>query len=295
MNNLQKISRCRFATLSSARQKILSAGLRVLLFASGVGLLFSAASCTTMPLTGRSQLTLVPQSTMNSMSSQQYQEFLNEAEVITGTKEAEMVQRVGKRLQRAAEYHLQSKSMAEQINEYDWEFNLIKDDSLNAWAMPGGKVVVYSGLLPVAEDDKGLAVVVGHEIAHALARHGNERMSQALAFQLGGMALSTAISKEPEETQRLWMAAFGLGAQYGVLYPFSRTHETEADRIGLMLMSLAGYDPHAALAFWERMMEKKDQPSPPEFLSTHPADDSRISNLRRAIPAVMPYQGMAQP
>lgn len=266
---------------------------RILLPISLAALLALNASCTTMPLTGRSQLTLMPQSTMLSMSTRQYQEFLNQTDVVTGTEEAQMVQRVGERLQRAAEYYMRSEGMEKQLQNYEWSFNLVKNDALNAWAMPGGKVVVYSGLLDVAQDDAGLAVVLGHEIAHALARHGNERMSQALLVQLGGITLSKAINQKPEETQRLWMAAFGLGAQYGLLYPYSRTHETEADEMGLMIMSLAGYDPHKAVDFWTRMMDKKDQPAPPEFLSTHPADRNRIENIRRTIPKVMPYQGMA--
>lgn len=261
--------------------------------ASFVCLALLAASCATVPLTGRRQLSFVPDSQMLSMSTEQYGAFLSEADVVTGTDESRMVQRVGRRIQRAAEIYMRDNGMGDRLESYEWEFNLIKDDSLNAWAMPGGKVVVYSGLMPVAEDDAGLAVVMGHEVAHALARHGNERMSQGLLVQFGSAALSAAIKEQPAQTQKLWMAAFGLGAQYGVLYPYSRTHENEADRIGLMLMSMAGYDPHAAIDFWKRMTDQKEGAAPPEFLSTHPADDTRIENIRRTIPEVLPYKGMA--
>ena len=165
----------------------------------------------------------------------------------------------------------------------------MENDQVNAFCMPGGKVVVYTGILPIAQDEAGLAVVMGHEIAHAIAGHGSERMSQGLAVEMGGMALSTALANHPARTQQLWMTAFGVGAQYGVMLPYSRLHEREADHLGLIFMAMAGYDPRKAVDFWQRMAEKKGGKGTPEFLSTHPADETRIRKINELIPEVMPY------
>jgi predicted Zn-dependent protease len=246
-------------------------------------------ACSTVPITGRRQLSLVPETSVLSASSQQYEQFLKENKVVRGTAEAAMVERVGRRLAKGVERYLTEQGMAEEAASYRWEFNLIDGKEVNAWAMPGGKVAVYQGILPVTVDETGLAVVMGHEIAHVIARHGSERLSQGLLTQLGGMALSTALAQRPEESRQIWMTAFGAGAQLGVLLPFSRLHESEADRLGLVFMAMAGYDPSQAAPFWERMAQQRSGPSPPEFLSTHPADETRVRNLQEALPEAMRY------
>jgi predicted Zn-dependent protease len=247
------------------------------------------ASCSTVPVTGRRQLSLIPDSTILPMSAQQYGQFMSSQKVIRNTEEAAMVHRVGRRIQGAVERYFAQQNMSSALNGYAWEFNLVESKEVNAWCMPGGKVVVYSGILPHAESETGLAVVMGHEIAHAIARHGNERMSQALLTQLGGVALSTALESRPEHTQALWMAAYGLGAQVGILLPYSRLQENEADRLGLIFMAMAGYDPNEAVRFWSRMAAQKGGAAPPEFLSTHPSDKTRIEAIRQLLPEAMKY------
>jgi len=250
---------------------------------------FALMSCSTVPITGRSQLNLIPDSTMNSMSFQQYGEFLKTNKISNNKKQTQMVKRAGNNIQKAVEKFFAGKGMSSELEGYKWEFNLIESSDVNAWCMPGGKVVVYTGILPIAGDETGLAVVMGHEIAHAVAEHGNERMSQGLVAQMGGMALSTALSEQPEQTQQLWMTAFGAGAQYGVLLPYGRTQEAEADRLGLIFMAMAGYDPNQAVGFWQRMAQEKGGKAPPEFLSTHPSDETRIRKIKEAIPEAMTY------
>lgn len=258
-----------------------------------LSLLLLVASCATVPVTGRSQLNLIPNNTMLSMSFQQYGQFLQENEVIRNTQEARMVKQVGTRIQHAVEQYFQQNNMPQELQNYQWEFNLVESEDVNAWCMPGGKVVVYSGLLPIAQNDAGLAVVMGHEIAHAVAQHGNERMSQGLLVQLGGMALSEALKSKPQKTQQLWMMAFGLGAQVGAILPYSRLHETEADHLGLIFMAMAGYDPRTAVNFWQRMSQAGGA-GVPEFLSTHPAGETRIRNIQEFMPeALQYYQGSA--
>lgn len=195
---------------------------------------------------------------------------------------------VGTRIQGAVERFFAMKGMSGKLSRYTWEFQLVDNKDVNAWCMPGGKVVVYSGILPVAQNEAGLAVVMGHEIAHAVAEHGNERMSQGLLAQLGGAALDSALQQKPEQTRQLWMSAFGVGAQYGALLPFSRVQESEADHLGLIFMAMAGYDPHEAPGFWTRMSAKGGQ-SPPQFLSTHPSDETRIRKIVEGIPEAMTY------
>lgn len=251
-----------------------------------VSLILSLWGCSTVPITGRSQLNLIPGSSMLSMSLQQYDQFLKENKVSSNRQQTAMVQRVGKRVQGAVEQYFASSGLQGYLADYKWEFNLVEDKQVNAWCMPGGKVVVYSGLLPVAMDDAGLAVVMGHEIAHAIAEHGNERMSQGLLAQMGGVALSTALSTQTAATQQLWMSVYGVGARYGAVLPYGRMQENEADHLGLVFMTMAGYDPNAAISFWERMSAKKGGSAPAEFLSTHPADTTRIANIRRLIPEV---------
>jgi predicted Zn-dependent protease len=226
---------------------------------------------------------------MNSMSFQQYGEFLKSHKVSDDKKQTQMVKRVGHNIQKAVEKYFAQKGLSSELSGYKWEFNLVESSEVNAWCMPGGKVVVYSGILPIAKGETGLAVIMGHEIAHAIAEHGNERMSQGLVVQMGGMALATALEQEPEQTQQLWMIAFGAGAQYGILLPYGRTQESEADRLGLIFMAMAGYDPNQALGFWQRMAKEKGGKAPPEFLSTHPSDETRIKKIKEAIPEAMTY------
>lgn len=245
-------------------------------------------SCSTVPLTGRKQLNIIPTSQMLSMSFSQYDQFLKQNKLSSNQEQTALVKRVGQKIASAVESFLKQKGMEDEVENYQWEFNLVQSDEVNAWCMPGGKVVVYTGILPVTKDENGLAVVMGHEIAHAVAEHGNERMSQGLIAQLGGIALSEAVKDEPAATQQLWMTAFGLGAQIGVLLPFSRTQESEADHLGLIFMSMAGYDPHGAVSFWERM-KAQGGAQPPEFLSTHPANDTRINDIKSEIPEAMQY------
>jgi len=231
---------------------------------------------------------------MLSMSYQQYNEFVKSNKLSTDQAATRQVKETGQRIRQAVERYFDDHGMADKKRDYDWEFNLVESTDVNAWCMPGGKVVFYTGILPYTQNEDGLAVVMGHEIGHAVAGHGNERMSQMLAVQLGGLALSVALSQKPGETQGLWMAAFGLGAQVGLLLPFSRLHEYEADRLGLTFMAMAGYDPREAVTFWERMAEQGKGKKPPEFMSTHPSDANRIANIKRLLPEVMPYYTRAK-
>jgi predicted Zn-dependent protease len=246
-------------------------------------------SCSTVPVTGRRQLNLVPQSQMLSMSFQEYGTFLQQNKVSTNQEQTALVKRVGGRIQGAVERYFAEKGISDQLSGYKWEFNLIESNEVNAWCMPGGKVVVYTGILPVTKDEDGLAVVLGHEIAHAVAQHGNERMSQGLLAQLGGMALNEALANKPEQTRQLWMTAFGAGVQVGALLPFSRTQESEADHLGLIFMAMAGYDPQTAVPFWQRMAQLSAGKAPPEFLSTHPSDQSRIEKIKAELPEALQY------
>jgi predicted Zn-dependent protease len=244
-------------------------------------------ACSTVPITGRSQLNLIPGSSMLSMSLQQYDQFLKEHKLSANQEQTQMVKRVGTKVQNAVERYFASSGLSEHLANYQWEFNLVEDKQVNAWCMPGGKVVVYTGILPVAKGEAGLAVVMGHEIAHAIAEHGNERMSQGLMAQMGGVALSTALSTQTAATQQLWMSVYGVGAQYGAILPYGRMQESEADHLGLIFMAMAGYDPNEAISFWQRMSAQKSGQAPPEFLSTHPSDTTRIENIRRLIPEAM--------
>lgn len=250
------------------------------------------ASCSQVPITGRRQLNLVPDSTINSMSADSYHEFMSAHKLSANGAQAEQVGRVGRRIQQAVERYAAEHEIS--LKGYAWEFNLVEDAAVNAWCMPGGKVVVYTGLLPVARDDAGLAVVLGHEIAHAIAKHGGERMSQGLLVEMGGMALSEALAQKPAQTRDLFVKSYGVGTQVGVLLPYSRQHELEADRMGLIFMALAGYDPHTAVDFWQRMAAGKKGSAPPELLSTHPADAKRIGQIKELLPEAMKYYGQAQ-
>lgn len=257
--------------------------------ATGLALFLLTADCSTVPVTGRQQLSLIPSDQVLSLSYEQYDKFLAEHEVVTGTAESAMVKEVGNQIKNAVEDFLRDQGKGNLLKGYAWEFNLVRSDQANAFAMPGGKVVIFTGILPITKNKAGLATVMGHEIAHAIAQHGNERMSQTLAAQLGGLALSTALSSQPQLTQQLFMSAYGVGAQLGVMLPYSRLQESEADEIGLIFMAKAGYDPREAVDFWQRMQQRKDGGSPPEFLSTHPSHETRIQDLREHLPVAMQY------
>ncbi|HKI77551.1 MAG TPA: M48 family metallopeptidase [Ignavibacteriaceae bacterium] len=246
-------------------------------------------SCSTVPITGRKQLDLIPDNQMLSMSFSQYDQFLKDNKESTNRNDINLVNKVGNKIAGAVEKYFAEKNLSSQLNGYKWEFHVIESKDVNAWCMPGGKVVVYTGILPITKSEAGLAVVLGHEIAHAVAKHGNERMSQGLLTQLGGMALSQAIKDKPALTQNLFMAAFGLGAQVGILLPFSRTQESEADHLGLIFMAIAGYDPHVALDFWQRMSSLQNGNAPPEFLSDHPSNETRIEDIKNELPEAIRY------
>jgi predicted Zn-dependent protease len=245
-------------------------------------------ACSVVPLTGRRQLSLIPASTMMSMSAQEYGQFLQKHPVSQDAKSAAMVVKVGTGIQHAVERYFAQQNLASRLSGYKWEFNLVESKDPNAWCMPGGKVVVYTGILPLTKDETGLAVVLGHEIAHAAAEHGSERMSQGMLAEFGGAALSSALKEKPEATRAVWMSAFGVGAQYGALLPFSRLQETEADRLGLIFMAMAGYDPRVAVDFWQRMSAAGGN-APPEFMSTHPSDDTRMRKIREQLPEALQY------
>jgi len=244
-------------------------------------------ACAKVPITGRKQINMLPESEMISLSLTSYSDFLHQHPAVTGTPDAEMVKRVGARIQAAVTQYMNSNGYASRIQGYKWEFNLVKSDEVNAWCMPGGKVVVYSGLLPVTMDEPSLAIVMGHEIAHAVARHGNERMSEMLVAAGIGIGLDAALSQKPEETRTIFLSAYGVTAGLGTL-AFSRTHESEADKLGLVFAAMAGYDPHVAVTFWQRMSAKGGA-KPPEILSTHPSDATRINDIQAYLPTAMKY------
>jgi len=245
-------------------------------------------SCSTVPLTGRKQFTAIPTSQMLALSSESYEQVLKDNKLSSDRDQVAMVRTVGGKLKTAVEQYLKANGRVSLIEGYDWQYNVIVSEQLNAWCMPGGQIAFYEGIIPVCRDEAGIAVVMGHEIAHAVARHGNERMSQQLAIQMGGIALSEALQNKKEQTIQLAMLAFGVGTQVGLQLPYSRTHEREADELGLYFMAMAGYDPREAPVFWERM-EKMSPERPPEFLSTHPDPVNRVAHLEQIMPKALAY------
>lgn len=247
-------------------------------------------ACSQVPVTGRKQINLVSDSEMNALSLTEYNSFLteNKSKVITSGTQYETVKRVGTNIAAAVETYLKQNKMESAISNFKWEFNLVNDNTVNAWCMPGGKVVVYTGLMTVAQNEAGLAVVMGHEIAHAVAKHGSERMSQGLLQEFGGAVLSQALSQKSELTKGLFMTAYGAGSNILGVLPFSRLHESEADKLGLIFMSMAGYNPEAAIGFWQRM-SAAGSGSTPEFLSTHPSDATRINQIKEYLPEALKY------
>jgi predicted Zn-dependent protease len=258
-----------------------------------IGLICLIAACIYFPsckknAEGRNTLNLVDDATVMSLSAQEYSQFIAANPPITGTPAAAMVQRVGARLTTAVNSYLAQKGQSGLIANYNWEFNLVNNSDVNAWCLPGGKIVVYSGITPLTTTDSELAVVLGHEIAHAVLKHGSERMSQQLLVQYGGVALSVLLSSKPAETQALFSSAYGISSNLGIL-AFGRNQENEADEMGLYFMASAGYNPNAAIAFWQKMAALNTGSSVPEFLSTHPSDETRIEHIRSVIPSAMAY------
>lgn len=250
------------------------------------------AACATVPLTGRRQLSLVDEAAIQNEAVLAYQQFLGDPSttVIKNTNQAQLVQRVGQRIATAVTTFLNDNGYAGQY-DFQWEFNLIDENQINAWCMPGGKVAVYTGILPVTQTEAGLATVMGHEIAHAIAKHSSERMSQAIAAQMGGVAVDVATAERSSTTRGIINTAYGLGGQLALM-SYSRNQESEADRLGLVFMAMAGYDPNEAVSFWERMAAAKNasgSAAPPEFLSTHPSDARRIMNIQKLLPEALTY------
>ena len=236
-------------------------------------------SCATNPFSGKKTLALVSNSQLFPTSFAQYDEFLTENKVVTGTKDAEMIKRVGQRIAAASKQWLDANGYNGYLKEYKWEYNLVNDKTVNAWCMPGGKIVFYTGILPIAQSETGVAAIMGHEVAHALANHGQQRMSAGMLQQIGEVAGNVAI--KDDKSREIFNQAYGVGTTVGVMLPFSRKHETEADKIGLTLMAIARYNPDEASELWKRMKANSGGKAPPEFLSTHPSNDTRISNLSK--------------
>jgi predicted Zn-dependent protease len=244
--------------------------------------------CQKVPVTGRRQFDVIPGSEMQSMSYTNYKQFLTENKVSTDAAKTAMVKRVGERIQHAVEAYMAQNNLSSELKGFSWEFNLVESNEVNAWCMPGGKVVVYTGILPVVKDETGLAVVLGHEISHAIANHGGERMSQQLAVQTGGMALGVALSQKPALTQQIFAQVYNTSSNLGLLLPYSRLQESEADHLGLIFMAMAGYDPNQALDFWQRMKAQAGA-KPDVYLSDHPSDDKRIADLQKELPEALKY------
>lgn len=243
------------------------------------------SSCSSVPITGRKQLSLISDAEVLSSSLTQYKDYMAQATVSGNKVQSEMVTRVGKALAMATETYLKNNGMESDIQNYAWEFSLVANTEVNAFCMPGGKIVVYEGLMKMVSSEDELAVVIGHEVAHAVAKHSNERMSQQILAQYGSNILNSALANKSAAVQSVAGQVFGLGAQYGVMLPFSRKQENEADYMGMVLMSMAGYNPDMALTFWQKMSAGGGA-SVPELLSTHPSDETRINNIKKNLPKI---------
>jgi predicted Zn-dependent protease len=247
-------------------------------------------ACTSVAVTGRKQLSLVSNAEILPMVNQQYDSVIRKGPLSTNREQTEMVKRVGVKIQKAVEEYMASKNLSSELQGFSWEFNLIEDPkTVNAWCMPGGKVAFYTGIMPICKNETGVAVVMGHEVAHAIANHGRERMSTQILAQYGLGTLSALMGQSPGAGKELLMQAVGAGTNIGLL-KFSREHESEADHIGLIFMTMAGYDPHEAPKFWERMTEGSGGQAPPEWLSTHPSHSTRVKDLQGWIPEALTYK-----
>ncbi len=247
-----------------------------------LGLSLLLVACATNPFTHKKTLALVPNSQLFPTAFAQYNQFLNQNKVVKGTKDAQMITRVGQRIAVAAERYLNANNKQGYLKDYKWEYHLVDDKTVNAWCMPGGKIVFYTGILPIAQSETGVAAIMGHEVAHALANHGQQRMSAGMIQQIGAVAGNIAI--KDAQKRNMFNQAYGIGSQVGVMLPFSRSHETEADKIGLLLMAIAGYNPDEGAQLWKRMKANSGGQAPPEMLSTHPSNDTRIANLTKWAP-----------
>lgn len=246
-------------------------------------------ACSSVAVTGRKQLSLVSNAEIMPTVNQQYAEVVKTGPLSTNREQTELIKRVGVRIQKAVEDYMASQNLSSELKDFAWEFNLIEDpQTVNAWCMPGGKVAFYTGIMPICKDENGVAVVMGHEVAHAIANHGRERMSQQLLAQFGLGTFGALMGQNPTAGHELLMQAIGAGTSVGML-KFSREHESEADRMGLIFMAMAGYDPNAAPEFWERMAAMGGGDAPLEFLSTHPSHNTRIKDLKGWIPEAMQY------
>ena len=260
--------------------------MKKIIFSVLLGLLL--VSCSTVLLTGRKQLLLVSDSEVLTSSFQSYKQFIDSVPASTNKTQTALVKKVGKNISTVVEAYLNSNGMSADVANLSWEFNLVKDTSVNAFCMPGGKVVVFEGILPVTKNEVGLAVVLGHEIAHAIAKHSNERMSQQMLVQYGSSLTDVLLANKTATTRSAISTIYGIGSQYGVMLPYSRKHEYEADRLGLIFLAMAGYDPHEAITFWERMAANSNG-APVEFMSTHPSDANRIEKLKELLPEALKY------
>jgi len=261
---------------------------KIALFLLIISALFA---CSSVPITGRKQLNLVSDSEVLSLSLQEYNDYIQTAKKSTDQTATALVVKVGKNIANAVALYYKSVNAEDEMKNFAWEFNLVEDQQVNAFCMPGGKIVIYTGILPVTQDETGLAIVVSHEVAHAVAKHANERMSQQVAAQYGAQAVSILTGKASETLQAVAQQVYGLGAEYGVMLPYSRAQEHEADHLGLIFMAIAGYNPQAALPFWQRMSQQGQ--AVPEFMSTHPSDAARIANLQKIMPEAMDvYKGV---
>ncbi len=254
-------------------------------------LIVCVLSCTKVPITGRRQVNLLPESELMQMSIAEYNKFLAQHPMVPDSDpRTQMVKKVGKDIQLAVEKFMKSnKKYKKRIAGYKWQFNLTQEDKIvNAWCMPGGKVMVYTGLLPITQNETALAVVMGHEVAHAIARHGNERMSQGLVLQTGAAVVSVAVSSQSSGTQDIFNQSYGVASQLGAL-AYSRKHEAEADKLGLVFMAMAGYDPQEAVAFWQRMAKQSKGDGGFEIFRTHPSDENRIAEIKKFMPKAKKY------
>jgi len=247
-----------------------------------IALVLVIISCRTIPITGRHTINFIPDSQALPMAFSQYKDFLNNHTLSEDKNKTAEIKEVGKNISQAVDKFMRANNMVSEADHYRWEFNLVEEETINAWCMPGGKVVFYTGILPLCANKDGIAAVMGHEIAHAFAKHGQERMSQGLVAQFGGMAVALGTNNQPEKTKQLWQMAYGISSQVGML-KYSRVHETEADKLGMVFMIMAGYKPEEAVQVWIRMSQLGGK-QPPEFLSTHPSHETRIANLTAYIP-----------
>ncbi len=246
-------------------------------------ILLTIESCSTVPITDRKRVNLVSDEEILPSSFAQYESFLKENKISTDARRTQEIKEIGNNISQAVDGFMRANGMVKEADSYKWEFNLVQDDQMNAWCLPGGKVVFYTGILPICENKDGIAAVMGHEIAHAFAKHGQERMTSSYGQQLGGMAVAIGTSGQSYETQALWNGIYGMGTGVGML-AYSRAHETEADKLGMVFMIMAGYDPEESIQVWKRMKEQANNSSHPEFLSTHPSNDTRIQNLQAYLP-----------